>query len=135
MTDLTDVLGAYPIDIDGDGLADLVVCGGASRPFAWAGRLPLRVRHSDSDLGDGWTTAFSANWEGATALPTLAFGRYLVLDAMVSRRPRTTATPVCWCVRTRMAPHTLLPCDWPQAIVPCRCCSATGTAPVAAICV
>ena len=28
-----------------------------------------------------WTTAFSATWEGAAALPTLAFGNYVGLDA------------------------------------------------------
>jgi len=30
---------------------------------------------------DGWITAFSATWEGAATLPTLAFGRYVTLDA------------------------------------------------------
>ncbi len=30
------------------------------------------------DLRPGWTTAFSATWEGSNQLPTLAFGRYLV---------------------------------------------------------
>ena len=29
------------------------------------------------DGGNAWTTAFSATWEGANALPTLAVGRYL----------------------------------------------------------
>ncbi len=29
------------------------------------------------DLSPGWTTAFSATWEGENLLPTLAFGRYL----------------------------------------------------------
>ena len=32
------------------------------------------------DGGSGWTTAFSATWEGTTGLPTLALGRYLNLD-------------------------------------------------------
>jgi hypothetical protein len=32
------------------------------------------------DGGRGWTTAFSATWEGADSLPTLAFGDYLTLD-------------------------------------------------------
>ncbi|MBI5088316.1 MAG: CRTAC1 family protein [Actinobacteria bacterium] len=32
------------------------------------------------DGGDAWTAAFSATWEGPHALPTLAFGNYLVPD-------------------------------------------------------
>jgi hypothetical protein len=32
------------------------------------------------DGGDAWTAAFSATWEGANALPTLAFGNYLSSD-------------------------------------------------------
>jgi hypothetical protein len=33
------------------------------------------------DGGTGWATAFSATWEGAAALPTVALGHYLQLDA------------------------------------------------------
>ena len=32
-------------------------------------------------MGDAWTVGFSATWEGAAGLPTLAFGSYLGLDA------------------------------------------------------
>jgi hypothetical protein len=32
------------------------------------------------DGGKGWTTAFSAQWEGSARLPTLAIGNYLALD-------------------------------------------------------
>ena len=80
VTDLTDVLGAYPIDVDGDGITDLVVLRrGASTILRGLGNcqftpLPLNIP-------EGWTTAFSATWEGANRLPTLAFGRYLRLDA------------------------------------------------------
>ena len=79
-----NVMGAYPIDIDGDGLVDLAV---------------LRVGEVDLMRGLGgcrfeqanqrwsfaapatWTTAFSATWEGAARLPTLAVGSYVGLDA------------------------------------------------------
>jgi enediyne biosynthesis protein E4 len=81
VTDLTAVTGAYPIDVDSDGHVDLVV-------LRRGGDVVLRglgdCRFEDAndalglDLQPGWTTAFSATWEGTNALPTLAFGRYLV---------------------------------------------------------
>jgi len=81
VTDLTAVTGAYPIDVDSDGHFDLVV-------LRRGGDVVLRglggCRFEDAndalglDLPPGWTTAFSATWEGTNALPTLAFGRYLV---------------------------------------------------------
>ena len=81
LTDLTAVTGAYPLDIDSDGRVDLVV-------LRHGGDVVLRglggCRFEDAtqalgiELPPGWTTAFSATWEGSNALPTLAFGRYLV---------------------------------------------------------
>ena len=82
-TDLTRVIGAYPVDIDGDGIVDLAVLrigenvllrglGGcrferANEQFGFAG-------------GEAMTTAFSATWEASSELPTLAIGNYLRLD-------------------------------------------------------
>ena len=91
-TDLADVNGAYPLDIDGDGKVDLAVlrvggnvllrglgnCGFERANEAWG-----------FDGGKGWTTAFSASWEGSARLPTLAIGNYLALD------PSGTPTSTC----------------------------------------
>ncbi len=83
-TALTAVNGAYPIDIDGDGLVDLVVLrvGGAE---LFRGLGDCHFAPADQtwsfDGGHGWATAFSATWEGDAALPTLAVGNYLKLDA------------------------------------------------------
>ena len=83
-TDLLAVNGAYPIDIDGDGLVDLAVLrvGGAVflRGLGDCRFEPANDRWS-IDGGTGWATAFSATWESATGLPTLALGEYLTLDA------------------------------------------------------
>ncbi len=78
---LTGVTGAYPLDIDSDGLLDLAVMrvgdnlllkGGADCSFA------------AFDLGfesdDRWTTSFTATWEAGRALPTLFFGNYVDRD-------------------------------------------------------
>jgi len=76
---LTGVTGAYPIDIDSDGIMDLAILRVGSdlllrgtgdcqfEPFEGLGFA------STAD----WTTAFSATWEPGQTLPTLAFGTYV----------------------------------------------------------
>jgi hypothetical protein len=81
VTDLTDVTGAYPLDIDSDGNVDLAV-------LRRSGNVLLRglggcaFEDATSALGlaagTDWTVGFSATWEGSNTLPTLAFGSYLV---------------------------------------------------------
>lgn len=75
---LTGVIGAYPLDIDGDGITDLAVLrvgenmllkGGPDCSFA-----PFDLDFVSSDR---WTTAFAATWEVGEKLPTLAFGNYV----------------------------------------------------------
>ena len=83
VTDLVSVTGAYPIDIDNDTVTDLVVLRrGGTRVLRGTG--DCGFTDATELLGlDGrkeWTVAFSAAWEGASALPTLAFGNYLVPD-------------------------------------------------------
>jgi len=79
-TDLRDVTGAYPIDIDSDGNTDLVVLriGGN---VVLRGLGSCRFENANErwgiDGGDASTMAFAATWEGREFLPTLAFGNYL----------------------------------------------------------
>lgn len=79
---LQGVTGAYPLDIDADGHADLVILragrnevmkGGPDCSFAPFTDLKI-------DAGDRWSTAFSATWEAGESLPTLAFGNYVNRD-------------------------------------------------------
>lgn len=82
-TDLTNVNGAYPLDIDGDGLVDLAILR-IGESVLLRGRGDCTFEPANERLGfsgiDGYTTAFSATWEGDALLPTLAIGRYLKLD-------------------------------------------------------
>ncbi len=80
--DMTGVVGAYPLDVDSDGITDLVILragqnvlmrGGPDCSFTPFDRLGF-------DSGDRWTTAFSATWERGNTLPTLAFGNYVDRD-------------------------------------------------------
>jgi hypothetical protein len=82
-TDLVHVSGAYPLDIDGDGLTDLAVLR-LGENVLLRGLGDCRFERANEDLGlDGgsdWTTAFSATWEAGARLPTLAFGNYQAVD-------------------------------------------------------
>lgn len=78
------VMGAYPIDFDGDGLTDLAVLrAGESLLLRGLGdcRFERANERWEADLGsNALTTAFSATWEDESSLPTIAVGRYLALD-------------------------------------------------------
>jgi enediyne biosynthesis protein E4 len=114
VTDLTAVTGAYPIDIDSDGTFDLVVLrrGG---DVVLRGLGGCRFAPANQELGidvpPGWTTAFSATWEGTNAMPTLAFGRYLV--------PGQDTCDQSWLVRPESATATRYAA--PVALTPGYC--------------
>lgn len=83
IADPSGVTGAYPLDVDGDGILDLVVlrlganlllrgqgdCRFAPAPAEWG-----------FDGGDEWTTAFTATFEPGQDWPTLVFGNYVDPD-------------------------------------------------------
>ena len=80
VTDLTSVLGAYPIDINGDGIVDLAVLRfGQTVLLKGLGNCQFERANEAWGFagGDAWTMAFSATWEGTQGLPTLALGHYL----------------------------------------------------------
>ena len=80
ITDMTDVTGAYPIDLDSDGNTDLVVLRiGPNAVLRGLGG--CRFERGDErwaiDGGNASTMAFAATWEGKAKLPTLAYGNYV----------------------------------------------------------
>lgn len=83
VTDLADVTGAYPLDVDSDGHSDLVVLRRGGNTVL-RGLGDCRFEDVTGELAieraDTWTVGFSATWEGTNALPTLAFGNYLIPD-------------------------------------------------------
>jgi hypothetical protein len=88
LTDLTNVNGAYPIDVDGDGIVDLVILRIGENELL-RGRGDCTFERANDTLGfvgmDGHTTAFSATWESDASLPTIAIGHYLKLDSTGGR--------------------------------------------------
>jgi len=88
-TDLTEVTGAYPIDIDGDRLIDLAVLR-AGENVILRGLGDCRFERANEtwgiDGGTAWTAAYSAAWEDGAGLPTLAFGNYVAVEAIDAAR-------------------------------------------------
>lgn len=79
---LMQVTGAYPLDVDSDGVTDLMVLRhGGGGNLLLRGRGDCAFDDATAELGiqagNAWTVGFSATWEGDNALPTLAFGHYL----------------------------------------------------------
>ncbi len=76
---MVDVTGAYPLDVDSDGVMDLAVL--RVGPDLLIKGEPDCKFHPFSSLGfrseDHWTTGFSATWEANQTLPTLAYGTYV----------------------------------------------------------
>jgi len=78
--ELTQVVGAYPLDIDSDGLTDLVVLRvGENQLMRGLGDCRFAPANAawGFDGGDAWSTAFSAMWEAGQTWPTLAIGNYI----------------------------------------------------------
>ena len=77
--ELTNAIGAYPLDMDGDGNTDLVVLRvGEVQVFKGLGGCKFE-RANDAwnvQTSNGWHTAFAATWEKGAAWPTLAIGTY-----------------------------------------------------------
>ena len=83
-TDLTQVTGAYPLDIDSDGRTDLAVLR-VGENVLLRGLGDCRFERANAtwrfDGGNEWTTAFSATWERSAEWPTVAFGNYFDQDS------------------------------------------------------
>ena len=92
--ELSNAIGAYPIDIDGDGHIDLVVLRvGEVQVFRGLGNCRFERANAAWKLntGNAWHTAFSATWERGQRWPTLAIGTYV--DRSKPEFPWGTCTP------------------------------------------
>jgi len=90
----TNAIGAYPIDIDGDGITDLVVLRvGEVQIYRGLGNCKFEPANERWNIHTPahWHTAFSATWEAGNKLPTLAFGTYT--DLKRKRYPWGSCTP------------------------------------------
>jgi len=78
--ELNQVTGIYPIDIDADGITDLVILR-VGEIVLMRGLGQCRFERANEAWhfasGDAWWTSFSATWEKGAKWPTLAFGAYI----------------------------------------------------------
>ena len=78
--ELDRVAGIYPLDIDSDGITDLVLLR-VGENVVMRGLGDCRFERANEawgfDGGDAWSTAFAATWELGASLPTLAIGNYI----------------------------------------------------------
>ncbi len=74
------VTGAYPLDIDSDGITDLVLLR-VGQNVLMRGKGDCKFERANEawgfDGGDGWSTALAATWERGAGWPTIAIGNYV----------------------------------------------------------
>jgi len=94
LPEITDASGIYPINLDADGITDLIVLRvGENLILKGAGNCQFEIANEvfDFDGGQEWTTGFAAIWEIGAAYPTLAFGNYV--DRFDPDTPFGTCSP------------------------------------------
>jgi hypothetical protein len=131
---LDNVIGAYPLDISGDGHMDLFVLRVGQNLILKGGpdcTFTLANKFWGFDGDPGWTTSFAAEWEKGQKFPTLAIGHYVDRNAPGSPwgtceenslyRPQPADTPD-YSVRTPLAPGfcalSMLFTDWNRSGTP-----------------
>ncbi len=88
------VTGAYPLDVDGDRIMDVVVLR-VGENMLMKGEGNCRFTRANEawgfEGGDAWSTAYAAVWEEGSAWPTLAIGNYI--DRNEELEPWGSCTP------------------------------------------
>lgn len=78
--ELEAVSGAYPLDIDGDGITDIALIR-VGEALVMRGKGGCRFERANEAWGfvgrDLWSAAFAATWERGANWPTLAVGTYI----------------------------------------------------------
>ncbi|WP_127520980.1 CRTAC1 family protein [Mesorhizobium sp. Z1-4] len=78
--ELEAVTGAYALDIDSDGIKDLVLLR-VGENVVMRGRGNCRFERANEmwgfDGGDAWSTALAATWEDGADFPAIAVGNYI----------------------------------------------------------
>ena len=120
---MTNVTGAYPLDVDGDALVDLAVLRyGENVMLRGLGNCQFARANEtwNVDGGNEWTAAFSAKWDEGSSMPTMAFGNYLAPEGQQSGecsdhylfRPEANAYGAPVVLRPGLCTLSILFSDW-----------------------
>ena len=116
--EMDKVTGAYPLDVDSDGVTDVVLLR-VGENVVMRGTGGCRFERANElwsfDGGDAWSTALAATWERGAAWPTVAIGNY------VDRREEISPWGSCtdnWLHRPGLAEAGFAP---PVALKPSFC--------------
>ncbi len=78
--EVDSLLGSYPVDIDSDGITDLVLLR-LGENIVMRGKGACHFERANEawnfDGGNAWSAAFAATWEKGNTWPTLAVGNYI----------------------------------------------------------
>ncbi len=78
--ELDQVSGVYPLDVDSDGVMDVMLLR-VGENVLMRGKGGCRFERANEawgfDGGDAWSSAFAATWEKGAAWPTIAIGNYI----------------------------------------------------------
>ncbi len=78
--ELTRVMGGYPLDVNADGIMDVVVLRSGEN-VVMKGLGNCRFTRANEEWGfaggNAWSTAFAATWEKGANWPTIAIGNYV----------------------------------------------------------
>lgn len=92
--EVDSLLGSYPIDIDSDGITDLVLLR-LGENIVMRGKGACRFERANEAWnfkgGKEWSAAFAATWEKGNDWPTLAVGNYI--DPEADMEPWGSCTP------------------------------------------
>ncbi|HEX7108731.1 MAG TPA: VCBS repeat-containing protein, partial [Aestuariivirga sp.] len=90
--ELDTVTGAYPLDVDSDGVTDIVLLR-VGENVVMRGLGSCRFERANEafgfDGGDAWSTSLAATWERGATWPTIAIGNY------INRREETSPWGSC----------------------------------------
>ena len=116
--EMDNVTGAYPLDVDSDGVTDVVLLR-VGENVVMRGTGGCRFERANElwsfDGGDAWSTALAATWERGSPWPTVAIGNY------VDRREEISPWGSCtdnWLHRPGLAEAGFAP---PAALKPSFC--------------
>jgi hypothetical protein len=116
--ELDAVIGTFPLDVDGDGITDMMLLRFGENVLM-RGLGECRFERANEAWGypggDEWSTAFAATWEKGADWPTLAIGNYI--DRLEEFEPWGSCTPN-WLHRPLVGEKRFAP---PVALTPSHC--------------